>query len=197
MSNPLSFKALTDVLASVLDGQPDNRQPGKVSYRLSDAGLAAFSVFFTQSPSFLAYQRDMEGRKGTSNAHTLFGMESIPTDTHIRNLLDPLDPQALYVPFRQAFRALAEHQVLERFKVAGGRLLLALDGTEYFASEKLHCANCGERVSAKGKVRYSHSLGAFSLRSEDAGCGVAYRVGSAQPGARLYPAPRGRDEARL
>ncbi len=82
MSNPLGFKVLTDALAGVFDTQPDlwraKDQPEKVSYSLSDAGLATFSVFFTQSPSFLAYQRDMAKRKGTSNAHTLFGMGSIP-----------------------------------------------------------------------------------------------------------------------
>jgi hypothetical protein len=85
MSSPLSFKALTDAVASVFDAQFDGRQANKTTYSLSDAGLAAFSVFFMQSPSFLAYQRDMQRRKGTSNATTLFGMEQIPTDTHIRN----------------------------------------------------------------------------------------------------------------
>jgi hypothetical protein len=68
-------------------------------------------------------------------------MESIPTDTHIRNLLDPLDPEALFVPFRHAYGGLAEAGVLERFKV-GGKLLVALDGTQYFTSEALCCPNC-------------------------------------------------------
>jgi hypothetical protein len=67
MRNPLSFDSLTGAVASVFDAQPDGRQQEKVSYSLSDAGLAALSVFFMQSPSFLAYQRDMEKRKGTSN----------------------------------------------------------------------------------------------------------------------------------
>jgi len=130
MSNPLSFTALTALLASVLDAQYDPRQPGKTRYALSDAGLAAFAVFFTQSPSFLAYQRDMEKRQGTSNAHTLFGMKQLPTDTHIRTLLDPIDPEALSVLFRHAYGKLAEQGVVERFKVAGGKVLLALDGTD-------------------------------------------------------------------
>jgi hypothetical protein len=69
MSKPLSFTSLTNPLASVLDAQYDPRQPGKSRYALSDAGLAAFSVFFTQSPSFLAYQRDMAKRKGTKYTH--------------------------------------------------------------------------------------------------------------------------------
>ena len=158
MSKPLSFKTLTDNLASVFDAQYDPRQANKVSYSLSDAGLAAFAVFFTQSPSFLAHQRDMAKRKGNSNAHTLFGLEHIPTDTHIRNLLDPMSVETLFVPFRYAFRELTEAGVLARFEVAGGKRLLVMDGTKYFSSEKLHCPNCSQRVSAKGKVRYSHSL---------------------------------------
>ncbi len=82
MNKPLSFSSLVDALASVVDAQQDTRQQGKIDYSLSAAGLAAFSVFFMQSPSFLAYQRDMENRKGKSNAATLFGIERIPTDTH-------------------------------------------------------------------------------------------------------------------
>jgi len=39
---------------------------------------SAFSVFFTQSPSFLAYQKTMPQNKGRSNAQTLFEMEQIP-----------------------------------------------------------------------------------------------------------------------
>jgi hypothetical protein len=158
MRHPLSLAALTDALASVVDAQYDPRQPGKTRYALSDAALAAFSVFFTQSPSFLAYQRDMKKRKGSSNAHTLFGMRQIPTDTHIRNLLDPLEPEALHAPFRHAVRTLADAGVLARFEVAEGKLLLALDGSEHVSSETLHCPNCSTRVSVKGKVRYSHGL---------------------------------------
>lgn len=58
MNKPLSFSSLVDALASVVDAQQDTRQQGKIDYSLSAAGLAAFSVFFMQSPSFLAYQRD-------------------------------------------------------------------------------------------------------------------------------------------
>jgi hypothetical protein len=129
MSNPLGFRALTEALASVFEAQYDRRQAGKVRYELSDAGLAAFAVFFTQSPSFLAYQRDMEKRKGQSNARTLFGMKSIPSDIHVRNLLDGIEPQALYVLFRHVFRTLVEQGDLERFKTKG-RWLIALDGTD-------------------------------------------------------------------
>ena len=57
--------------------------------------------------------------------------------------------------------------MVERFKVAGGKVLLALDGTEYFASQKLHCANCSTRVTSKGQLRYSHRLVLAALVSPE------------------------------
>jgi len=43
-------------------------------------GMSAFSVFFTQSPSFLAHQRDMKLRKGRSNAESLFELRDWTLD---------------------------------------------------------------------------------------------------------------------
>ena len=45
--------------------------------------MSAFSVFFMQSPSFLAHQRDMKLRKGRSNAESLFHLRDIPSDNQI------------------------------------------------------------------------------------------------------------------
>ena len=60
---------------------PDKRSGGNSRYRMADIGLSAFSVFFMQSPSFLAHQRALAERCGRSNAETLFGMTAIPCDT--------------------------------------------------------------------------------------------------------------------
>ena len=66
---------------------------------MADAAAGAFGIFFTQSPSFLAYQRDMERNKGKNNAASLFGVTQIPSDQQIRNLLDDVEPSHLYEPF--------------------------------------------------------------------------------------------------
>ncbi|MGH3544773.1 MAG: hypothetical protein ACRDPW_02405 [Mycobacteriales bacterium] len=52
-------------------------------YSMADVGMAAFSLFFTQSESFLVYQRSLEERSSRSNCRSLFGMDKIPTDNHI------------------------------------------------------------------------------------------------------------------
>src|SRR3954464_845451 len=66
---------------------PDKRR-GDVTYSMADIGLSAFSLFFLQSESFLAHQRALEEGRKTSNCQSLFGMTAIPTDNHIRAMLD-------------------------------------------------------------------------------------------------------------
>ena len=78
---------------------PDKRTGDNTRYSIEDAALGAFSVFFTRSPSFLAFQKVMQKTKGKSNAQTLFGMHEIPCDNHIRDLLDIVPPSYLFPVF--------------------------------------------------------------------------------------------------
>lgn len=50
---------------------PDKRTGSNTQYSMETTGLIAFSVFFTQCPSFLAHQKAMDQRKRQSNARTL------------------------------------------------------------------------------------------------------------------------------
>ena len=61
---------------------PDKRKGDNKKYTVKDALKAGFSVFFTQSPSFLQHQRLMKPKKGKDNAQSLFGLEEIPCDNH-------------------------------------------------------------------------------------------------------------------
>jgi hypothetical protein len=125
---------------------------------MEDAALSAFSVFFTQTPSFLAYQRLMEGSKGKSNAQSLFGVHRIPTDNHIRDLLDAVSPEHLFPVFEEILQVLEAQGQLEGFRSLGDSLLVALDGTEYFSSDKIHCPHCSTRTQKSGKTHYFHSV---------------------------------------
>ena len=131
-----------------------------VHYSMIDIGMAAFAVFFMQSPSFLAHQRRLEegSGRGRSNCHTLFEMERIPCDNHIRATLDPVDPKSFFPVFHTAFKALEEGGGLKDFRRLNGRVLIAFDGTEYFRSEAISCTNCSTRERKGGKVEYFHTL---------------------------------------
>jgi hypothetical protein len=96
---------------------------------MADACLGAFAVFFVQSPSFLAYQRDMQRAKGQNNAQSLFEIEQVATDAHIRNLLDPVGPEHLAARFWQIYTELREGGYLQAYQGHLGPWLCALDGT--------------------------------------------------------------------
>jgi hypothetical protein len=136
---------------------PDKRK-GEGVYSMADIGLSAFSLFFMQSESFLSYQRSLEEGRKTSNCQTLFGMAKIPTDNHIRSMLDPVHPSHLQSAFDQAMAELHGNGGLKTFQRLDGRVLIALDGTEFFCSQKLGCANCQTRKRANGKVESYHSM---------------------------------------
>ena len=65
-------------LAQACAGFPDVRTGKNNVYDLADVGMSAFSVFFTQSPSFLAHQRDMKLRKGRCNPREIRGQRRKP-----------------------------------------------------------------------------------------------------------------------
>jgi hypothetical protein len=155
----LTFDKLVRKFHQRLDQLPDHRQGGNnTTYDLKDAALGALAVFFSQSPSFLAYQKKMEDTKGRSNASTLFGIERTPSTPQIRNLLDPVPPQELYPMFRTMFEALEENGQLAQFRAFNDSLLVALDGTQYFSSQKIHCEQCSHQQLNNGETLYSHKV---------------------------------------
>jgi len=158
MLESLSLDRLISELKQVFEAFPDMRTGRNSQYEIGDAGLGAFSVFFTQSASFLEYQEEMKRLKGRSNAENLFGMRNIPSDSHIRNLLDPVSPKNLNSMYRLVFERLEAGGVLEAFRSHERSYLVAMDGTEYFSSQKIHCSSCSHRELSNGKTNYYHSV---------------------------------------
>lgn len=156
-----TFADMAGSLRQAIETFPDKRIGKNTQYEMLDAASGAFSVFFTQCPSFLSHQQLLQQRYGLSNARTLFGMKNIPSDNHIRDLLDPVAPSALDAVFEMCFDALSASGHLDAFRVPLGEkkndLLIALDGTEYYSSETHHCKNCSVR-KRDGQIRYCHGM---------------------------------------
>jgi hypothetical protein len=157
MAAMLSFDRLRSILVATVTHLPDQRTRPNRIYEMADAALGAFAVFFVQSPSFLAHQQDMQRRTGQNNAQSLFGLDQVPSDPQIRNLLDPILPEQLAPPFWRVFEQLRDGDYLRAYQGHLGLWLCALDGTQYFSSEKIHCAQCTTRV-VNDRTYYSHAL---------------------------------------
>lgn len=100
----------------------------------------------------------MAETKGKNNAQALFGIQDIPTDNHIRDLLDAVPPQRVFPMFERVIAALDELGHLQAFHAVNDQLLIALDGTQYHSSNNIACDNCTVKHHKNGKTSYSHTV---------------------------------------
>ena len=157
MTECITFDSMVKYLRSAIGLFPDKRTGKNSTYCIEDVALGAFSIFFTQSPSFLAFQIAMQKNKGLNNAKSLFGIQKIPSDNHIRDLMDEVAPSCVFPVFIRIIEDLKNLGYLDTLRSYNGNLLCALDGTQYFSSNKIHCENCNTKEHKNGTVTYFHS----------------------------------------
>ena len=153
----LSFEVLLGYLYQAVNATQDPRRASNATrYSLSDVIVGAFSVFFMQCESFLEHQRQMQSRRGQDNAQSLFGLEQMPSSPQSRNLLDAVEAVGWFEVFSKVYAALKQGGYLQPYQQLDGHLLVALDSTEYFKSQKLHCERCSRRTHKNGSITYFH-----------------------------------------
>jgi hypothetical protein len=158
MSNPLSISNIIEHCRRCWEKLPDYRKPNNnTRYEIVDAALAAFSVFFMQSASFLAHQREMQQSKRRNNANSLFQVEKIPSDNQLRKLLDPITPDHFHADFEWVVDELEQSGHLNQFRSYQDTLLVAFDGLTYHSSTAIHCPHCLQRKDSQGTIHYYHS----------------------------------------
>src|SRR2546421_6848141 len=149
----LSADALFALVRKAFASLGDHRL-GTPDIALSDALMSAFAMFSLKSPSLLAFDKE----RAEDNLHHIYGIERVPCDTSMREILDPVEPEHLRPAFKTVFRHLQRGNALAEMVFVEGHYLLALDGTGYFSSQEIHCESCLETHHRNGTVTYSHQL---------------------------------------
>lgn len=156
-SNIFDFliESLTHNISNIEDTR---KQRTNLIYSLKDIILSAFSIFYFQNKSWLSFQRDMNTAKGTSNAKTIFGIDNIPTDTHIKQVLDKITPDNFKKIYDEILEKLRDIGVLNKFNFLDKYMLVALDGTHYHSSKNISCKCCQSKTNSDtGEVHYYHT----------------------------------------
>lgn len=125
---------------------------------LTDCLKACFAVFSLKWPSLLQYQENVKSTKIRASLRGLYKIKHPPSDTYLRERLDEVDPNDLRPVFKSVFSVLQRNKVLEKYQYLNGHYLISVDGTGYFNSEKVHCANCCVKNHSNGTVSYYHQL---------------------------------------
>ena len=137
----------------VLDGRL-----GKVKISLADALMSGYAMFALKDPSLLAFDAR---RQEPENLQRIYQLTDIPSDSQMRTILDEVSLEEI----RPGYRALWE-EVKESGVLSEG-YLVSLDGSQYFASHKVHCPMCLEKRLRNGEVLYHHQMLAGVLVSPD------------------------------
>src|SRR6266436_2858976 len=132
---------------------PD-RRGDDAGISLPDVLMSAFAMFSLTSPSLLAFDK----QRAEGNLGTIYGMEHVPCDTHMRETLDPVSPASLRPVFKSVFGQLQRGNALEEMAFLDGHYWLCLDGTGYFSSQTIHCASCLHKVHRNGSITYYHQM---------------------------------------
>jgi hypothetical protein len=158
----LSADALFSVVRSGFAAIPDYRL-SDTEISLTNALMSAFALFSLKSPSLLAFDKHrIEGNLGT-----IYAIDRVPCDTQMREILDPVSPESVRPLFKRVFVQLQRGKALESMLFLEDYYLLALDGTEYFSSQTIHCASCLQKVHRNGSITYYHQmLGAALVHPE-------------------------------
>lgn len=149
----LSADALFASVRQAFSSLSDHRS-GTPDIALSDALMSAFTMFSLKSPSLLAFDKE----RAEDNLHQIYGIERVPCDTSMREILDPVEPESLRPVFKQVFAQLQRGKALKEMEFVQGHYLLALDGTGYFSSKQVHCVSCLETHHRNGTVTYAHQM---------------------------------------
>jgi hypothetical protein len=149
----LSADALFRLVYRGFDHLPDYRPPD-ADITLTDALMSAFARFSLKAPSLLAFDKE----RTAGNLPTIYGIERVPCDPHMRALLAPVSPASLRPVFQSVVTQLQRGHALTPMAFFDDHYLLALDGTGYFASKTMHCASCLRKVHRNGAITYSHQL---------------------------------------
>lgn len=154
----LSFGSLINFLSNLYVKLPDWRQQAKVDHSIRDTAMSGVAMMYFQSGSVLHFQRLLEEATRRSNLSTLFGVDKVPSDSQMREILDEVPSEVACPAFRKYFARLQRGKYLECFQVFPGQYLCSLDGSQYFGSEKISCPHCLIKEHKSGTTSYSHLI---------------------------------------
>lgn len=156
-------KAIADDLISLVSKQaaqiPD-RRPNKLDDKipLHDAVMSALAVMHLKYPSLLQFDKDRLEPESRSNLKSLYHVNKVPSDTHMRVMLDPVPTRKLAPCFKALFTYVQRSGRLKQFHYFEEGYLAPCDGTGHFSSGKNHCSECCVKKPDSPKTQYYHQL---------------------------------------
>jgi hypothetical protein len=124
--------------------------------------MAATAMFSLKYPSLLKFDEDARNEDvRMHNIRSVFALKSVPSDTQMRAIIDPVEPAEIHRGLKDIFAHLQQGKVIDGYKYIDDSVLIAADGTGLFSSSTVRCDSCCAKHPKKGEPLYYHQ--GFSL----------------------------------
>ena len=153
----LSARSLLTQVRNVFQSISDHRQVAKRIISLPDALMSGLAVFSLKFPSLLKFDEQREEQHIRHNLDHLFGVTRAPSDTQLREILDPVEPAALHPAFRTILKEAEDTGALESYRFLNS-FLVSIDGTGQYCSSAVSCPDCATKTSRNGVTQHYHQL---------------------------------------
>lgn len=136
---------------SVEDSRAENNQ-----YSVLDALRSGFAIYSLKVSSLFSFRK--KSKAEDSNLQSVYGIEKIPTDNTLRNILDGIKPTKVRKGFHDLFKRIKKLGILNKYRYWRRHIVVSVDGVEHFCSKSIHCKHCMQRNHRDGSRSYYHSM---------------------------------------
>lgn len=134
---------------------PDKRADNK-SYQVLDALKSGFAIYSLKFASLFSFRKRSQAED--SNLSTVYGIENIPTDNTLRNILDTIHPDKIRKGFYDLFKRIKKLGILDSYQYWRKHIVVSVDGVEHFCSKNINCKHCMERKHRDNSISFYHSM---------------------------------------
>ncbi len=105
MGRPLKTIKIEQCISILEENFKSFKDPrsGISEIQLKDFLLSSYAVFALKYPSLLSFEDDMINEKKTHNLQKLFNVDKIPSDTHLRYIMDEVEFKRFQKIFKKLF----------------------------------------------------------------------------------------------
>jgi hypothetical protein len=175
MARPQKNLKIDQLIAVLRESFQKVKDPrtGVTQIPLDDFLMSSYAVFSLKYPSLFRFEKEFYSGVD-QNVRALFDITHLPSDTHLRDVMDLVDPKHMRKIFTSLFAEIQKTKVLKNYEyiTINGKsyYLVSLDGTGYFSSEKVYCDQCmryHEDENDPKPLRFGHNVLAASMVHPD------------------------------
>ena len=113
----LSATGLLATVRGCFENIADHRDASSVTYTILDSLMSGLAIFGMKFPSLLQFDKMSRSDEYVMhNLKSLYGLSDTPSDTRVREIIDPIDSKTIRPTFKKIFASLQRGKAIEDYQ---------------------------------------------------------------------------------